>query len=166
MGITLVRYPIFGYGPVDQTALSHVFTKLSKQQVTYSTRAMQHEFLQRYNRLINTPKSVLCTFITHFSTNALLVQNARHPESMVKMKSTCNFYVLTHYYNMCSDVAHGPVLTRKLIAVDHGNGIRYFPPKLNSRLSNVTSLPANYHIVKTALYIDSLCTPIKGRIWT
>ena len=47
------------YGPVDQTAFSCVFASLSEQQVTYSTRAMRCEFLQEYNSLIKTPKSVL-----------------------------------------------------------------------------------------------------------
>ena len=47
------------YGPVDQIAISHVLASLSEQQVTYSTRAMRCEFLQRYNRLVKTPKSVL-----------------------------------------------------------------------------------------------------------
>ena len=46
-------------GPVDKTAVSQVFFNLTKQQVTYSTGAMRRDFLQRYNRLVKTPKSVL-----------------------------------------------------------------------------------------------------------
>ena len=36
-----------------------MFANLNKEQVTYSTRAMRHDFLQKYNRLVKTPKSVL-----------------------------------------------------------------------------------------------------------
>ena len=46
-------------GPLDQTAVSRVFTHLSDQQSKYSTRAMCQNFLVKYNRLAKIPKSVL-----------------------------------------------------------------------------------------------------------
>lgn len=38
-----------------------MFTHLTDQQQKYSTQAMRHDFLMKYNRLAKTPKSVLCS---------------------------------------------------------------------------------------------------------
>ena len=73
-----------------------------------------------------------------------------------------------------SNVAHGPVFKRKLIAVDHGNGVIVTGTSLQSSTQDreVTLLPCLRtrssttklwpHVVKRALTIDSLRMPIKG----
>ena len=101
------------YGPLDQTAISCVFANLSKQQVTYSTRAMRREFLQRYNRLVKTPKSVLCNIYrtllndgSHASCSveaevdervAKAVVNLDDPEIVLDLRSTNGKPNSTHF---------------------------------------------------------------------
>ena len=46
-------------GPVDQTAVSHVFADLTMLQKKYSTRAMRQDFLSKYSRLVKIPKCIL-----------------------------------------------------------------------------------------------------------
>ena len=101
------------YGPLDQTAVSQVFANLNRQQVTYSTRAMRRHFLQRYNRLVKTPKSVLCNIYCTLLNNgsrpscsveaevdervAKAVVNLDDPEIVLDLRTTNRKPSSTHF---------------------------------------------------------------------
>ena len=60
--------------PIDNTAVSHVFSELRHQQSFYSTRAMRQDFLSKYSRLANVSKMILHNiYHTHFCMKALLL---------------------------------------------------------------------------------------------
>ena len=44
---------------IDQTKTSQIIAKLTLNQSTYATRAMRKEFIDKYNSLAKTPKSIL-----------------------------------------------------------------------------------------------------------
>lgn len=45
--------------PVDSTSTSRIFMQLCAKQSHFSTRAMRHEFLNRYSRIAKAPPMVL-----------------------------------------------------------------------------------------------------------
>ena len=59
LGTIVFLWKVPNSGPVDQTEVSCVFSRLTSSQAFYSSRAMRHDFLEKYCRLAKIPKMIL-----------------------------------------------------------------------------------------------------------
>ena len=59
LGTAVFAWKLPSDASVDQTEVSRIFSKLTDSQGFYSTRAMRHDFLEKYCHLAKVPKMVL-----------------------------------------------------------------------------------------------------------
>ena len=59
LGTAVFAWKLPSDASVDQTEVRPIFSKLTDSQAFYSTRAMRHEFLEKYCYLAKVPKMVL-----------------------------------------------------------------------------------------------------------
>ena len=73
--------------PIDNTAVSRIFSELCHQQSFYSTHAMRQDFLSKYSRLANVSKMILCNIyriLLHDSSAPQYASEAQVDECVAK----------------------------------------------------------------------------------